>query len=188
MLDSGRNPAWLADCGRRADNTARPLGNLSQDALLVIKVAQLDGVLAARCSCPSVVRLKTGCYRSDLAGRWRRTPIPAARWLWCARLLPSRAIVREVGLSLLPAAVNPHTCSNAISLPIHSVQSDSEIGSGNQRQSVAPSCREVTNTCTAAPLRTTTRSPAVVIANEIGSPYENCCGGSASRPRAGSHT
>ncbi len=61
MLDSGRNPAWLADCGRRADNTARPLGNLSKDALLVIKVAQLDGVLAARCACLSVRRLKTAC-------------------------------------------------------------------------------------------------------------------------------
>jgi hypothetical protein len=33
------------------------MGNLSKDALLVIKVAQLDGVLAARCACPSLRRL-----------------------------------------------------------------------------------------------------------------------------------
>jgi len=80
VLDSGRNPAWLADCGRRADNTARPLGNLSKDALLVIKVAQLDGVLAARCACPSVRRLKADCCRSCLTIERQLMPEPAIRY------------------------------------------------------------------------------------------------------------
>lgn len=76
MLDSGRNPAWLACCGRRADNRVRPLGNLSKDALLVTKVAQLEGVQKARCACPSVLRLETGCGRSDWVAECWRAPIP----------------------------------------------------------------------------------------------------------------